>query len=138
MGSGVGYVLATIGRISDRVFSVTYASTGFLRFWSFYRGSLCPHGASLRWKTYKNGVCCVGLCGCFTNFLPDVGLVRKLARKFLEQHWMAVVVGNNRGGSGIGMAAGLVAVGGTVGMEIRPDHTGVHSWVGIIVGVAVN
>ena len=51
---------------------------------------------------------------------------------------MAVVVGNNRDGSGLGVAAGLVAVGGTVGMEVRPDHTGVHSWAGIIVGVAVN
>ncbi len=46
---------------------------------------------------------------------------------------MAVVVGHNRDGSGLGMAAGLVAVGGTVGMEVRPDHTGVHSWIGIIV-----
>ena len=51
---------------------------------------------------------------------------------------MAVVVGHNRDGRGLGMAAGLVAVGGTVGMEVRPAHTGVHSWVGIIVGVAVN
>jgi len=51
---------------------------------------------------------------------------------------MAAVVGNNRDGSGLGVAADLVAVWGTVGMEVRPDHTGVHSWVGIIVGVAVN
>lgn len=75
MGSGVGYVLAPIGRIPDRVLSVTYASTGFLCFWSFHGGGLCPYGASLRWKTYKHGARCVGLCGCFTNFLPDVGLV---------------------------------------------------------------
>ena len=138
MGSGAGYVLAPIGRIPDRVFSVSYASTGFLRFWSFYRGSLCPHGASLRWKTHKNGVRCVGMCGCFTNFLPDVGLVRKLARKFLEQYWMAVVVGNNSGSSGAGLVAGLVAVRGAVGMEIRPDHAGIYGWTGIIVGKPVN
>ena len=138
VGSGFGCVLAPIGRIPDRVFSGTYASTGFLRLWNFYRGGLCPHGASIGWKTYKNGVRCAGLRGCFTNFFPDVGLVRKLARKFLEQHWMAVVVGNDSGSSGAGMAAGLVAVGGAVGMEIRSDHAGLYGWTRIIVGKSGN
>ena len=51
---------------------------------------------------------------------------------------MAVVVGNDSGGSGFGMVAGLVAVGGAMGMEIRPDHTGVYVWARIIVGKPVN
>ena len=51
---------------------------------------------------------------------------------------MAVVVGNDSGSSGAGMVAGLVAVGGAVGKEIRSDHAGVYGWTGIIVGKPVN
>lgn len=84
MGSGTGYVLAPIGRIPNRTFSVTDASAGFLRFRSFNRGSICPDGASIGWTTYKLGVCRIRMRGCFTGILPNVGVVRKLARKFLE------------------------------------------------------
>ena len=84
MDSGIGYVLAPIGRIPDRAFSVTDASIGFLCFRSFHGGSVCPHGASIRWATHKDGMRRVGMCGCIADILPNVGVVRKLARKFLE------------------------------------------------------
>ena len=75
-------------------------------------------------------------CGCFDKFFTRCWSGLKLARNSWNNigwrlWWVTIVA------VGLGWA-GLVAVGGAVGMEIRSDHAGVYGWTGIIVGKPVN
>ena len=128
-----GSFLAPVGRVFTGPFSTANESASLLCLWRADRCRLRSHVAPIRRSPDTLGMCGIGVCGGFTSFFPVISLVRNVAGSS-EIIQLAVVVGNSRGGSGLGMVAGAVAVGGALGMEIRPDHTGVHSRTGIAVG----